>query len=146
MHHDFFGNTELSLQSHPKTFCGPDSSSLCCKLATQNKITLKSCNFVRHCAELEDFTVRDDPMMARRHSSKLRTNMAATSDVPRWRTLPTSFVTVVQTSIAEPDPGRTVNRHWTGVLTQFWCSSALFCADLVWPEADRFCRGRTFAV
>lgn len=34
--------------------------------------------------------------------------MAATSGVPRWRTMPASFVTAVQTSIAEPDRGKTV--------------------------------------
>lgn len=44
-------------------------------------------------------------------SSRPRMTMAATLGVPRWRTMPASFVTAVQTSIAEPDRDRIVNPH-----------------------------------
>ena len=40
---------------------------------------------------------------------------------------------------------RLVIRHAILALTQFWCSSFIRCRS-VWPEADRFCRDRTFAV
>jgi len=38
-----------------------------------------------------------------------------------------------------------VNRRSILALTQFWCSSFIL-RRLIWPEADRFCHGRTFGV
>jgi hypothetical protein len=38
---------------------------------------------------------------------------------------------------------RGVKRRWIGALTQFWCSWVIPRRS-VWPEADRYCHGRTF--